>query len=46
MAVYRQAVLASFQQVEDQLAAVRILREQALLQAQAQAAGLIVLYVA
>ena len=39
VALYRQTVLTAFQQVEDQLAAGRILREQAVLQAQAQAAA-------
>jgi NodT family efflux transporter outer membrane factor (OMF) lipoprotein len=39
VALYRQAVLGAFQQVEDELAAGRILGEQAVLQDQAQAAA-------
>ncbi len=39
VANYRQTVLTSFQQVEDQLAALRILREQATVQADAVASG-------
>jgi NodT family efflux transporter outer membrane factor (OMF) lipoprotein len=39
VAFYRQTVLSAFQQVEDQLAAGRILREQAVFQHQAQVAA-------
>jgi NodT family efflux transporter outer membrane factor (OMF) lipoprotein len=39
VAAYRQAVLASFQEVEDQLAALRILEEEAAVQAEAMEAS-------
>jgi len=39
VATYRQTVLGAFQQVEDQLAAIRILSQQAAVQAKATAAA-------
>lgn len=39
VALYRQTVLSAFQQVEDQLASVRILRDQVIFQTQAQVAA-------